>query len=159
MAACRRPVGHIVPYANSLEWMVPGKPLLYTTAMPRLGGCSPIIATTHEGRPTHLEGNPLHPGNPGGGLDSFGTGSLLDLYDPERTGSYMQKGNAVPKESFDRAFAKIKEGLAADGGKGLAILHGESTSPTRARVLADLATKLPESKTYCYEPINHDNVR
>ena len=147
-----------MPYAESLEWVVPGKPLLYTTAMPRLGGCTPILATTHEGRPTHLQGNPLHPSNPGGGVDSFANSTILDLYDPERSGDYKQNGQAVPKATFDEAFAKLKEQLAADGGKGLAILHGESTSPTRARVLGELATKLPQAKAYSYEALSHENL-
>ena len=158
LAACRRPVGHLVPYAESLEWMIPGKPLLYATAMPRLGGCTALIATTHEGRPTHLHGNPLHPGNPGGGTDSFASSTILDLYDPERSGNYKNIGRTVSKDLFDAAFAEKKKRIAADGGKGLAILHGHSTSPTRARVLADLGTKLSGAKTYTYEPLNHDNL-
>ena len=158
LAACRRPVGHIVPYAKSVEWIVPGKPLLYATAMPRLGGCTPIIATTHEGRPTHLQGNPLHPANPGGGTDSFASSSILDLYDPERSGDYLQNGEVVGKDAFDAAFGELKKQIAAGGGKGLAILHGESSSPTRARVLSELAGKLPEAKAYQYEPLNHDNL-
>jgi len=158
LAACRRPVGHIVPYAQSVEWIVPGKPLLYTTAMPRLGGCTPLLATTHEGRPTHLQGNPLHPSNPGGGTDSFANSTILDLYDPERSGDYKQKGKTVSKEAFDTAFAALKEELVSSDGKGLAILHGESTSPTRAAVLSDLTSTLTEAKAYSYEPLNHDNL-
>ena len=158
LAACRRPVGHIVPYAKSVEWVVPGKPLLYTTAMPRLGGCTPMVATTHEGRPTHLQGNPLHPGNPGGGVDSFANSTILDLYDPERSGDYKENGKAVPKSKFDKAFAELKKQIAGDGGKGFAILHGESTSPTRARVLEELTAKLAGAKTFTYEPLNHDNL-
>ena len=158
LAACRRPVGHIVPFTKSVEWIVPGEPLLYTTAMPRLGGCTPMIATTHEGRPTHLQGNPLHPGNPGGGVDSFANSSILDLYDPERSGDYKLKGKPVPKASFDSALAESKKQLTAAGGNGLAILHGESTSPTRARVLAELIAKLPGAKAYSYEALSHENL-
>ena len=60
LSGCRRPVAKIVPYADSVEWMVPGKSVYYATSMPRLGGSTPIIAKVHEGRPIHLQGNPLH---------------------------------------------------------------------------------------------------
>ncbi len=158
LAACRRPVGHIVPYSKSVEWIVPGKPLLYTTAMPSLGGCTSLIATTHEGRPTHLQGNPLHPANPGGGVDSFANSSILDFYDPDRSGDYKRRGETVAPASFREAFAGIKQQTVADAGKGFAILHGESTSPTRARVLAELQGKLPGVKAFSYEVLNHGNL-
>jgi hypothetical protein len=34
LAACRRPMTTILPYTQHVEWMVPGKPLLYATTMP-----------------------------------------------------------------------------------------------------------------------------
>ncbi|MDG2123510.1 MAG: TAT-variant-translocated molybdopterin oxidoreductase, partial [Verrucomicrobiales bacterium] len=74
MAACRRPEAYLVPYSQSVEWIIPGKPLLYASAMPRLGGCSPLVVTTQEGRPTHVTGNRLHPGN-GNGTDGFAQAS------------------------------------------------------------------------------------
>lgn len=83
LAACRRPLTNILPYTNHVEWVIPGKPLLYASAMPTANGAVPLVVTTHEGRPTHLAGNPLHP--LGGGLDSFAQASVLDLYDPERS--------------------------------------------------------------------------
>ena len=138
MAACRRPVGHIVPYVKSVEWIIPGKPLLYTTAMPRIGGCTPLLATTHEGRPTHLQGNPLHPSNPTAGTDSFASSTILDLYDPDRNGDYKHNGKTVEKFAFDEFLAAKKTSLSDSSGEGLAILHGESTSPTRAAVLEGL---------------------
>ena len=58
LAACRRPVGHIVPYAKSVEWIIPGKPLLYTTAMPRIGGCTPLLATTRSKTPRQWRRSP-----------------------------------------------------------------------------------------------------
>ncbi|MEZ5300044.1 MAG: TAT-variant-translocated molybdopterin oxidoreductase [Verrucomicrobiales bacterium] len=53
MAGCRRPEAYLVPYTKAVEWVIPGKPLLYATAMPRAFGSTPLVAVTHEGaRPT-----------------------------------------------------------------------------------------------------------
>src|SRR6266498_1355341 len=67
---CRRPEAHLVPFTKNVEWTIPGKFLYYATAMPRRTGAIPLIATTVDGRPIKLEGNPLHPGR-GGATDTF----------------------------------------------------------------------------------------
>ena len=62
LTGCRRPELHIVPYSKGVEWQIPGNALHYATSMPRRGGAIPLIATTYNGRPTKLEGNPNVPG-------------------------------------------------------------------------------------------------
>ncbi|HJX24960.1 MAG TPA: TAT-variant-translocated molybdopterin oxidoreductase, partial [Chthoniobacterales bacterium] len=61
LSSCRRPEMHLVPFTKSAEWTIPGKPLFYATAMPRRTGAIPLVVTTHDGRPTKIDGNPLHP--------------------------------------------------------------------------------------------------
>jgi hypothetical protein len=56
---------HLVPFTKNVEWTIPGKFLYYATAMPRRSGGIPLIATTVDGRPIKLEGNPLHPASGG----------------------------------------------------------------------------------------------
>jgi MoCo/4Fe-4S cofactor protein with predicted Tat translocation signal len=154
VAACRRPETHIRPFSKALEWSIPGNLLYYATAMPRLGGCQPIVVTTNEGKPTHLEGNPLYPGAKG--LDSLAASSVLDLYCPERSGAYLHDGKTVTAEDFSAALSGLK-GKLADG-KGLALLVGESTSPTRAAALKKVAAKYPQAKIFRYEPINNETA-
>jgi molybdopterin-containing oxidoreductase family iron-sulfur binding subunit len=113
LSSCRRPVAKIVPYAGSVEWMVPGKAVYYATAMPRLGGATPLIAKVYEGRPTHLQGNSLHPGS-AGCTDSFAVASILDFYDPERSRSFKSgrgKESKVvqPEEFWEQFDLKKKE--------------------------------------------------
>ena len=91
LAGCRRPESTILPFTEHVEWIVPGRSLYYATAMPRLGGCTPIVATTHEGRPTHLQGNRLHP-NSNGSTDAFASASVRDLYDPGRSMKVLNNG-------------------------------------------------------------------
>ena len=167
MAACRRPESYIKPYAQGVEWIIPGKSLLYATAMPWAGGCVPLVVTTHEGRPTHLQGNKLHP-HSNGGLDAYTQASILDLYDPDRSRGYAKsveeedpiskeksrKTEPATREEFAEFFASMKAAAGQAQGKGLALLLDHDTSPTRRRLLAGIQTKLPQSKVYRYEAIS-----
>ncbi len=157
MAACRRPVGKILPYAGSVEWMIPGKAVYYATAMPRAAGATPIVAKIHEGRPTHLQGNPLHPGT-NGGTDHFAIASILDLYDPERSRFYKKDDVAIGYTEFRSFFSAKKKQLAASSGEGLAFLHGAGTSPTRQRVALQVSEKFPKAKFYQYESVDRDGL-
>ena len=63
---CRRPDHKIVAYNRKPEDVIHGKSLYYATAMALPGGgCEGLIVESHEGRPTKIEGNPLHPWNQG----------------------------------------------------------------------------------------------
>ena len=94
LSGCRRPEAYLVPYTKSVEWLVPGKSVLYTTSMPGPTGGLPLIATTYEGRPTKLEGNPLVPSS-NGGTDLYAQATVLDLYDPERARTFISDGKEV----------------------------------------------------------------
>ena len=157
MAACRRPVGKILPYAGSVEWMIPGKAVYYATAMPRASGATSIVAKIHEGRPTHLQGNPLHPST-NGGTDHFAVASILDLYDPERSRSYKKANKPVAHNEFRSFFSEKKKQLADSAGEGLAFLHGAGTSPTRQRLALKVLEKFPKAKFYQYEAVDRDGV-
>ena len=78
-AGCRRPEEHILPYGKSVEGVIPGLPQYYATAMPVRGGAIPLLAETHQGRPTKLEGNPSYA--PYGGATTLqAQASLLNAY-------------------------------------------------------------------------------
>lgn len=168
MAGCRRPEKYLVPYTKAVEWVVPGKALYYASAMPRLGGCAPVVATTHEGRPTMLKGNALHPanraevdgeekGSPGASHDI--PASILNLYDPDRSRYFLAGGEKSSAEDFHAALEAVRVQAAGNEGQGIALLVGESTSPTRERLLGELLVKFPQVKLYRYEAFNLDNVR
>jgi len=65
LAGCRAPTGTIMPYVRQPENLVLGKPLYYATSMTLGGFSTGLLAESHEGRPTKLEGNPQHPASLG----------------------------------------------------------------------------------------------
>ncbi len=104
LSGCRRPEAYVVPYTKSVEWLIPGKAVLYTTSMPGPLGGLPLIATTYEGRPTKLEGNPLVPSS-NGGTDLFAQAVVLDLYDPDRARTFLFDGKESTAQEFDKYLA------------------------------------------------------
>jgi len=152
LTSCRRPLAKIVPFTKHVEWVIPGKPLLYATAMPRPWGASPMVVVTNDGRPTHLQGNPLHPS--GAGLDIFAQASILDLYAPARAKQPALKGRNRSWADFQAAVGKWVGEWKKDGGSGVALLLNPSSSVTRAGLLADFAREFPKAKIFEYEPVH-----
>ncbi|MCC6811009.1 MAG: TAT-variant-translocated molybdopterin oxidoreductase [Deltaproteobacteria bacterium] len=158
MAACRRPVEHILPYAKQPEDLVPGKPQFYATVLPIAGEAIGALVEAHEGRPTKIEGNPAHPASRGG-TDTFVQAAVLGLYDPDRSGTPTKK-NAASKWAEWNAFASPHfAGLVSQKGAGLAILSEAMLSPTLMRLRADVQKSMPEAKWYTWEPIHHDHEK
>src|SRR6478736_2887579 len=106
LSACRRPEKHLVPFTKGVEWSIPGKALFYATAIPGRRGFSPLVVTTYDGRPTKIEGNPLHPAVKGSS-DIWAQSSILDLYDPERSRTFLAHGETSDGTSFDKALTEI----------------------------------------------------
>ena len=151
LTGCRRPELHIVPLSKGVEWQVPGNALHYATSMPRRGGAIPLIATTYNGRPTKLEGNPNVPGF-NGATDVLGQSAILDLYDPDRSKAVLKaqdrgKEGGYIEATFDdfwKEIAALKQDYLKTGGEGLAILTEPSSSPTRASLRAEVQKAFPK---------------
>ena len=148
LAGCRRPDAFLVPFNKGAEWTIPGKFLYYATSMPLRDGAMPLVVTTVDGRPTKVEGNPLHP-HSNGGTDSFAQASVLDLYDPHRSKIITDGGEEVWPDSWDSYLSEV----IAQGGEGLAFLVERKNSPTRDRLRAELEAKFPGMIWSEYEPL------
>lgn len=153
LAGCRRPEGYIVPFNKGVEWTVPGKFLYYATAMPIRQGAMPLVVSTVDGRPTKIEGNPLHPYS-NGGTDGFTQASVLDLYDPHRSKVIKEKGIEVGPDAFESFLADV----ASSNGQGLAFLVERKNSPTRDRLRAELEAKFPGLIWAEYEPLGNSET-
>ena len=148
LTGCRRPESHLVPFTKGVEYAIPSKFLYYATSMPARYGAIPLIATTSDGRPTKLEGNPLHPFS-NGGTDSFAQAAILDLYDPHRAKKITNKGADSDAAAFDAYLKSLNQ----SGGKGLAFLVEKKNSPTRDRLRTALEKKFPGLIWAEYEPL------
>ena len=147
MAACRRPESYILPYAKAPEWVIPGKATYYASSFPRAGGATPLVVTTFEGRPTKLGPNTLH--SDSAGTDSFAQASVLDLYSPSRSRTVLHHAKPATRAEFDAVLA----GIAKDPAAKIGLVFGRDDSPTRARLLKDLAAKFSGVKSYAYEAL------
>ena len=155
LAGCRRPEKNILPFGKSIEGVIPGLPQYFATAMPLRKSAIPLLAETHQGRPTKLEGNPTYA--PHGGASSLlAQASVLDLYDPERATANSSKGDVLSAAAANDLLAGIGKTYVAVQGAGLAFLAEQSSSPTRARLVAQLRAKFPKAVWSEYEPVSDE---
>src|SRR5262249_1963491 len=135
LSACtRQPTEHIMPYIRQPEELVPGKPLFFATAMTLSGYANGLLAESHEGRPTKIEGNPEHPATLGA-CDPYSQASVLQLYDPDRSQALTLNGEI---QSWGGFLSALREALAfqkTKNGAGLRILTETVCSPTMASQL------------------------
>jgi MoCo/4Fe-4S cofactor protein with predicted Tat translocation signal len=157
-SAAAPPDEKIVPYVTQPEEIVPGKPLFFATAMPLAGFGRGILAESHMGRPTKIEGNPEHPASLGAS-DVFMQASVLDLYDPDRAEVLNQGGMISTWSAFFPAMNAELETQRLNQGAGLRILTETVTSPTLGFQLKQLLHKFPKAKWHLYEPVGRDHAR
>ncbi|MFO0832050.1 MAG: TAT-variant-translocated molybdopterin oxidoreductase [Phycisphaerales bacterium] len=156
LPGCRRPEHKIYAYGKNVpEEVIPGKPLYYTTSMARWdGGAEGLLVETHEGRPTKVEGNPLHPVS-NGKVSMWALASIMSLYDPDRPKFPAQKGwtdasNPPSWDNFRAWAAEHFKHFDGNGGAGLAFLVEKNSSPTRAMVRDKLLKKYPGARWVPY---------
>jgi molybdopterin-containing oxidoreductase family iron-sulfur binding subunit len=157
LAACRRPVEKIVPYVNAPEEIIPGVARRYATTMPFGRSAYGLVVESHEGRPTKIEGNELHPGT--NGRSSVRTqASILGLYDPDRTQTVLHDGKPASWADFVTAWGELEKTHLADGGASLALLTPSFASPTRARLLKELQARFPKARVAVHEAVSDENA-
>jgi len=159
LTACTiQPSEKIVPHVRAPEEIVPGKPVFYATGIPLGGIATGILAESHMGRPTKIEGNPQHPGSLGG-THAITQASVLDLYDPDRAQTVVNAGQIRTWDLFLQKFGTALGVQQLQKGAGLRILTGNITSPSLANQLATLLDQFPQARWHQYEAANRDNVR
>jgi MoCo/4Fe-4S cofactor protein with predicted Tat translocation signal len=157
LAACNQPDEEIIPYVKQPENMVPGKPLFFATAMTLGGFAHGVLAESHMGRPTKIEGNPDHPSSLGA-TDAYMQASVLGLYDPDRSQVVRKMGDVATWSDFIGALQPILRD-AKTNGAGLRILTQTLTSPSLGDQIQTLLAQYPGMKWHQWEAVNGDNVR
>src|SRR5262245_46906116 len=148
----------IVPYVRQPEDIVPGKPLFFATAFPLGGYGLGVLAESHMGRPTKIEGNPSHPASRGS-TDAFAQASILSLYDPDRSKVILNGGRISTWDAFITALGSELEAKRLNKGEGMRILTETVTSPTLASQLRQVQQQFPSAQWHQFEPVNSDNER
>ncbi|MBC7545658.1 MAG: 4Fe-4S dicluster domain-containing protein, partial [Candidatus Sericytochromatia bacterium] len=142
----------IVAYVKAPEEIVAGKPLFFATTMPFAGYAMGLLAESHMGRPTKLEGNPKHPAS-FGATDIYAQAEPLVMYDPDRA---IDVTNATKKSTW-KDFTTALAGAPRNG--GLRILTGTLTSPSLIAQIQAVLKANPGAKWHQYEPFNLSSVR
>ncbi len=150
MSGCRRPEAHFVPFSKTPEWQIPGTFENYATSIPGRKGAESILATSFNGRPIKIEGNPDH-GLAQGKTGTFAQASLLNMYDPDRSKSYVKRGEVLDRQAFLQDLAGWQQEWAANGGAGWAVLTSDLNSPTALRLKEQVQSQYPNMLWSTYE--------
>ncbi len=158
LSACARPPlprEKIVPYVRQPEQVVQGKPLFFATAVLEGGYAEGILAESHQGRPTRVEGNPDHPASLGAAAPTT-SATVLSLYDPDRSQGASEGGSPRSWSDFVGALSAALE--ASSDGTGVRLLTETVTSPTVAAQLQRLLALYPEARWHQWDPLHADSA-
>lgn len=155
--AIRQPQEKVAPFTRAPIEQTPGIPTHYATALALDGFGMGVTVKSHDGRPTKIEGNPLHPASLGA-TDSFAQAEILSLYDPDRPESVRRNGIVSTWETFISGITESLQIVQANQGAGLRIVTGTVTSPTLLAQLDELLTALPQARWIQHEPIGRANT-
>ncbi len=155
-ACTRKPIQHLVPYAQQPSDVLPGVADYYaSTCTECAAGCG-IVVKTREGRPIKLEGNPLHPLNRGTAC-ARGQATFFNLYDPDRlhrSVNWSRGGRAPRPLAWPQADARIARAFKAAGKNGV-LLTGTVHGPARTQLLADFCAQFG-ARRLTYDAWNPD---
>jgi molybdopterin-containing oxidoreductase family iron-sulfur binding subunit len=156
MAGCtKQPDEPIFPYVKAPEDLILGKPMYFASAHPFPTGAIPVLVKSDAFRPIKVDGNPDHPMSKGKS-DAITQGTLLDLYDPDRSPRVLYRGQASDWAEFQKAL--VAAANSTKGGQGLYFLSETITSPTLAAQWKQVQAKYPAAKLAQWEPINRDSA-
>ncbi|MBC8403791.1 MAG: TAT-variant-translocated molybdopterin oxidoreductase [Planctomycetes bacterium] len=159
VSSCRWQKGVIAPMADRPEGWVPGKPRHYSSMMDLGGVAQPFTVTSFDGRPTKVEGNALHPASKGT-TNSYAQASVLEMCDPDRSrGVAKNQGGA----EIDSNWADLDTFIGAqirnsgDRGAGMALITGNTTSPSMAQAFEALKKAYPSATIVQHEALSRIN--
>ena len=116
------------------------------------GVASGLLAESHMGRPTKVEGNPEHPASLGA-TDLLAQASVLSLYDPDRS-------QVVTNLDRIRSWSAFVEDTRLEtlAGARLRLLTGTVTSPSLAALIQQVLSEYPQARWHQYNAVSRDNV-
>jgi MoCo/4Fe-4S cofactor protein with predicted Tat translocation signal len=171
-AGCRRlPESKFAEYASRPANRQPGIPVSYATSFELGGNAFGVLATSYDGRPIKLDGNPAHPSAPlAGGASAIDPAELakrgapqvgpsnamlqarvLELYDPERSRIALENGKESTAKALDAFLDARRAEWKKDGGAGLVVLAEPTNSPSLLAARERLLKAFPKATwgTWC----------
>jgi MoCo/4Fe-4S cofactor protein with predicted Tat translocation signal len=147
----------ILSFSSRPEHFVPGATKSFASAMDMLGSAKGLRVTTYDGRPIKIEGNPLHPSSHGA-TDVHAQAAILEFYDPERSREVTRGGTA---STFDACIANLAPAFdqgRGDEGAGIGVISRASSSPTEARLRAELLERFPRAAWVVWESAGDEHA-
>lgn len=161
LTSCRWPKEKIYPHSNRPDGFFPGVPVKFATSMEINGVGTGLLATSYDGRPVKIDGNPSDP-NSKGSTNSFCQASVLELYDPDRSKNVVsfENGHANTKslEDFKTFSNDLFNNLKNLRGKGLFFLSESTSSSSISLIKKKMKASFPEALWFEYEPVSDQNV-
>jgi molybdopterin-containing oxidoreductase family iron-sulfur binding subunit len=154
LTGCSWPREKIAPFASRPEGMSPGTPVQFATTMELYGYGTGLLATSYDGRPIKIEGNPNHPASLGG-ANMQHQASVLNVYDIDRQQHYTDRSAGGSNARDRSAFINWLDNNQVFAGE-FAVLTESSSSPSVQALRRKLAGRV---KWFEYEPISRDNER
>jgi len=150
LAGCRWQEEKLLPHTSQPAGLIPGVPVNYATVMDVGGVATGLLVKSYDGRPIKIEGNALDSVSQGG-TGTFHQASILGLYDPDRSSKTLQGSVSSTADAFDRALLDAFALAVKKGGAGFFVLSQASSSPTLARLRAELLKQAPLARWVAYE--------
>jgi MoCo/4Fe-4S cofactor protein with predicted Tat translocation signal len=150
LAGCRWPREEILPFARRPEGMTPGTPLKFATTMEMGPVAMGVLATSYDGRPIKIDGNPDFPLSQGA-ASAFAQASVLDLYDPDRSTSVIQRQGGRAGKSDWESFTSFARGHFKSNLSGVAFLSEVTSSPSHWDLFGQAVQR--GAKGYFWEPV------
>ena len=134
---------------------MPGEPASFATTLEIGPVASAVVATSYDGRPIKIDGNPDFPGSLGA-AGIFAQAAVLDLYDPDRSRSVVHTDETGATESdWDAFVAFARSHYRSTGWDKVAVLTEATTSPSVHGRLKSVADK--GGRIYAWEPVCRRN--
>ena len=125
--------------------------MYFATALLHGGYARGVLVESHMGRPTKIEGNPLHPASLGS-TSAQDQADILNLYDPDRSRTLTYLGEIRTWDDFTGSLRSALDAQRATRGSGLRILTETVTSPTLGAQLAGILRDFPSARWHQWEP-------
>ena len=156
LTGCRWEPEQIAPFAMRPENRIPGVPEQFATSIDIAGMPRHLLVTCYDGRPIKVEGNPEHPDSRGA-TDTFAQASILDLYDPDRSGALREtrkrKSFTRSWDEYDSFLEQHFAGYRATLGAGLGILVEPIRSLSEQALLVKIQERFPKLRLFQFSTL------